>query len=170
MLVGPCQKPTKPLVQVHPWFEIELGVRLADVGTAPHRLVGRIAVGVIGYHVLHGPPQRFRDGFDQFQNGDLGLRVSDIPAGVVEQLELGEGVQGVMIVDVVKDSPAGKAGLRAGQVIVEIAHQKVNGKESFKELIRSHARGGETLLMRVLVKPGTVERKFLKVPEGFEAP
>ena len=100
----------------------------------------------------------------------LGLRVSDIPADVVKQLELDEGVQGVMIVDVVKDSPAGKAGLRSSQIIVEIAHQKVKGKESFKELIRSHARGGETLLLRVLVKPGTVERKFLKVPEGFEAP
>ena len=99
----------------------------------------------------------------------LGLRVSDIPAGVVERLGM-DGVDGVMIMDVVQDSPAGKAGLRSGQVIIEIAHRKVEGKESFKELMRSHARGGETLLLRVLVKPGTVERKFLKVPEGFEVP
>ena len=100
----------------------------------------------------------------------LGLRVSDIPAEFVEKLELGEGVDGVMIMDVVKDSPAGKAGLQARQVIVEVAHQKVNGKESFKELIRTHAKGGETLLLRVLVGPNKIERKFLKIPEGFEAP
>ena len=52
------------------------------------------------------------------------------------QFNLAERVSGALIVDIETASPAAKAGLEIGDVILEINHQVVNGPEHALELSR----------------------------------
>ena len=61
----------------------------------------------------------------------------------------GEGnpdVEGIQIVDVMKDSPAEKAGLKKEDVLVELGGIKITDSESLKEAIEPHKIGEEVPL------------------------
>ena len=68
---------------------------------------------------------------------------------------------------VVPESPAYKAGLRAGDFIVEIAQKAVSDRKSFKDLLRRNARPGKTLLFKIQRPSEEAEAKFLQVPDDF---
>ncbi len=73
----------------------------------------------------------FRD-FRPGPGGYLGVRVQDISSDLGQYFGVGEG-EGVLVLEVTDDSPAQKAGLKAGDVII-----KVDGKDvtSSGELVR----------------------------------
>ncbi|MBI3538736.1 MAG: PDZ domain-containing protein [Candidatus Eisenbacteria bacterium] len=89
------------------------------------------------------------DGFDM-QNGDgmamlrtmgrgrLGVQVQNRSEGLAEALGV-TGGRGVLVTDVVKDTPAERAGMRAGDVIVRVGDRSV---ESVEELQRALDREG----------------------------
>ena len=77
------------------------------------------------------------------------------------QFNLAEQVRGALIVDVETASPASKAGLQIGDVILEINHRAVDGPEHALELSRYFKQ--QRVLLRVwtrgrsryiLVEPG----------------
>ena len=90
----------------------------------------------------------------------LGIGVQDVDTGRARELKLKEE-RGVEVTAVEADSPAAKAGLRKGDVVLEMSGQRVEGVEQFVRMVRetpvgrdvrlSVSRGGEaqTLVAKV---------------------
>src|SRR5207249_4087118 len=55
----------------------------------------------------------------------LGLTLSNITPEFKEKFSLADDSKGVVVVDVVKDSPAAEKGLKAGDVIIEAAQEEI---------------------------------------------
>lgn len=72
--------------------------------------------------------------------GWLGVGVVDISAAKANQLKL-PSVGGVLIEEVNPNSPAAKAGLKAGDVITEFGGQQVKGALEFQRLVRETPPG-----------------------------
>ncbi len=85
--------------------------------------------------------------------GDLGLRLS-----------ANEDGEGVVVTGVKRDSAAAKAGLRRGDVIVEIANNLVEEPEDVAELLQSAAQDGKSRAL-LLVKSGERQR-FVTLSTG----
>lgn len=101
----------------------------------------------------------------------LGLRVMDVPQEVRNALNLAEEApEGVLVAQVEEDSPAESAGFRPGDFIAKIAHEDVEGFDSFVELLRANAVPDKTMLVTVIRQGNEVERLFVEVPEDFEMP
>ncbi|HVR84267.1 MAG TPA: trypsin-like peptidase domain-containing protein [Planctomycetota bacterium] len=86
----------------------------------------------------------------------------------------GEGnpdVEGIQIVDVLKDSPAEKAGIKKEDVLVELAGVKLTDFESLKEAMEPHKIGEEvTLKVMRKGKDGWQEKAFTIKLEGMAEP
>lgn len=88
----------------------------------------------------------------EFQNGTLvggtylGVNLAEIDANRARELKLKE-TQGVEISRVEEGSPAEKAGLKAGDVILEYNGQRVEGMEQFGRLVRETPAGREVKLL-----------------------
>ncbi|OGB69043.1 MAG: hypothetical protein A2Y94_11445 [Caldithrix sp. RBG_13_44_9] len=65
------------------------------------------------------------------KGGFLGVRTKNLNAQLEDYFEVGNGV---LIEEVIKDSPAEKAGLKAGDVILEIEKRKI---EDYEDLVRT---------------------------------
>jgi len=93
--------------------------------------------------------------------GNWGMQVGDITPDIAQQFHL-EGAKGVVIQKVAPDSPSADAGLQAGDVIMEINHEKVAAVSDFvarakeaqankKPALLLVQRGGATLY--TVIKP-----------------
>ncbi|MCC6698382.1 MAG: Do family serine endopeptidase [Candidatus Hydrogenedentes bacterium] len=94
----------------------------------------------------------------------LGMRVQAITPELRRQLQLEEDMTGVVVVEVDEGSPAEAAEITSGDIILEVAQQKVTSVESLRQLLEQHGKPGESVLLRV-TRPG--ERpmpKVIKVP------
>ncbi len=79
---------------------------------------------------------------------ELGMSVQDITPELAEHFNLSE-TTGVLITNIVPDSPADKANIRRGDIIVEVDKQKVKNVKQFKKVVKKNKK---TLLF--LVKRG----------------
>ena len=75
----------------------------------------------------------------------LGLNVKEIDANRAKELKLREE-NGVEITQVEDDAPAGKAGLKVGDVVVEFNGQRVDGTEQFVRMVRETPVGRQVKL------------------------
>ena len=75
----------------------------------------------------------------------LGLNVKEIDANRAKELKLREE-NGVEITQVEDDAPAGKAGLKVGDVVVEFNGQRVEGTEQFVRMVRETPVGRQVKL------------------------
>jgi len=73
-------------------------------------------------------------------SGWLGVSIQEVTAGRVKELKL-PAERGVYVSDVESDSPAAKAGLKAGDVITELNGTRVEGTSQFTRLIRETPAG-----------------------------
>lgn len=80
------------------------------------------------------------------ERGFLGVNIMDIDSKMLESLGM-ENTQGALIADVVEDSPADKAGLKAGDVILEVDSKKVTNASKLKLLISSNRPADKTKLL-----------------------
>jgi len=78
--------------------------------------------------------------------GQLGLSVQPLTPPVARELGLKVNA-GVLVRDVVEGSRAGEAGIRAGDVIVEIDRQPVRTVEDLKTRVDKHAKGAPMLIL-----------------------
>jgi len=76
----------------------------------------------------------------------LGVGIADIDSDRAKELKLREAA-GVEITRVEEDSPAAKAGLKVGDVVLEYNGQKVDGMEQFGRLVRETPVGREVKLL-----------------------
>jgi len=79
-------------------------------------------------------------GLPQEENGWLGVAIEEVTAEKAQQLKL-PAERGVLIAEVSAESPAAKAGLKAGDVITEFNGQRVEGTFQFRRLVRETPAG-----------------------------
>jgi hypothetical protein len=80
--------------------------------------------------------------------GTLGVALKDITPDQVRDLKL-PGEYGAFVSDVVPDSPAAKAGVEKGDVIVGFAGERVHGVEQLRRLVRE-TPPGRTVSLEVI--------------------
>ncbi len=79
--------------------------------------------------------------------GDFGLSLQELTPELAEQFEYNPN-QGVLITAVEPDSPAGRIGLQAGQLIEEVNRQQVGSLSELKKVLSS-AKNKQQVLLRI---------------------
>lgn len=80
--------------------------------------------------------------FGEVQRGVLGITIEDVTSDLAEEKGL-ERIRGVYIADVVDGSAADKAGIRRGDVVIEINGVSVNSTSQLQEQVGRHRPGDE---------------------------
>ncbi len=81
----------------------------------------------------------------------LGLQVRELTPEMIERLNIEVDIEGgVLVTGLDPMGAASEAGIRRGDVILEIARQPVHTTADYERLIREHAQPGMTTLFRVL--------------------
>src|SRR2546426_792502 len=70
----------------------------------------------------------------------LGVETAEVNAEKTKELKL-PAERGVLLTEIVPDSPAAKAGLKANDVVTEFNGQRVEGAAQFRRLIRETPAG-----------------------------
>jgi membrane-associated protease RseP (regulator of RpoE activity) len=96
--------------------------------------------------------------------GYLGIRMQEVEGGLAEALDVEEN-SGVLINDVVDDSPADEAGLEAGDIVVAVADEDVETPSDLQSAVRANKPGDE-IEIRFLRdgKTRTVTAKLAEAP------
>jgi serine protease Do len=80
----------------------------------------------------------------------LGMSLAKISADLRDKFSIDSGVDGVVVTDVAADSPAAQKGLRAGDVIVEVAQETVKDPKDVADRVgKAKAAGRKSVLMLV---------------------
>ncbi len=72
----------------------------------------------------------------------LGVRLQELTPGLREALDIGDG-DGVLVSDVIEDSPAEKAGIKPGDVIVKMDDREVEDSADVIQYVRKRDPGTE---------------------------
>lgn len=70
----------------------------------------------------------------------LGVETAEVTADKVKELKL-PAERGVVLTEIIPDSPAAKAGLKSGDVVTEFNGQHIEGTSQFRRLIRERPPG-----------------------------
>ncbi|NIP87142.1 MAG: Do family serine endopeptidase [Planctomycetales bacterium] len=89
--------------------------------------------------------------------GWLGISIQELTAELADSFGVPADVTGVLIGDVLPDSPAAKAGLKAGDVIVDMDKQPVRKPGAFRNRVASLAPGST---VRIAVMRDGTRREF----------
>jgi serine protease Do len=125
------------------------------------------------------PPQAREVNSNPFSGGTyLGVNLAEIDPNRAKELKLKEDY-GVEITRVEENSPAEKAGIKAGDVVLEYNGQRVEGMEQFGRMVRETPPGREIRL--TISRNGATQtltavlgsrrsRLSVNFPPGFEVP
>ena len=80
--------------------------------------------------------------------GKVGLGLQTLTPDVASSLGLERGVRGAVVTDVVSGSPAERAGLKPGDVVVEVDRKPVNSSEETVAALRAPQKNGHLLRVR----------------------
>jgi len=86
--------------------------------------------------------------------GYLGIMIQDLTPALAEEFKLNESTKGALVGDVTANSPAEKAGLKSGDVILEFNGTKVTDSRHLKLQV-ARTKPGETVPVKVLRDGGT---------------
>jgi serine protease Do len=78
--------------------------------------------------------------------GYLGVTVGDLTPELARGFGLGEGVKGAVIQDVIARAPAGKAGVKAGDVVVAVNGKPVEDRGQLTRTVAAIPPGGKAAL------------------------
>jgi len=92
--------------------------------------------------------------------GYLGIRMEDVKAELAEYFELKPN-QGVSVLQIFSDSPADEAGLKAGDIILEMDEKKIEGSQQFKNAVAMIEPGTKVTLL--IFRDGKELKKKVKV-------
>jgi serine protease Do len=101
-----------------------------------------------------------------YRRGYLGVALSDIPADMKDELQ---ATQGILIRSVEQGTPAEKAGIEAGDVVVEVDGAPVRNESHFREMIADKGPNA-TVSLKILRdgKPMTVKATLGAHPDDAE--
>jgi serine protease Do len=80
--------------------------------------------------------------------GKIGMALQTLTPDVADSLGLERGTKGAVITDVIQGSPADQAGLKPGDVIVEVDRRPVASSEQAIEALRAPQKNGHLLRVR----------------------
>jgi len=97
--------------------------------------------------------------------GWLGVSIQSITPGLAKEFGLKNG-RGAIVSDVLKGSPAEKAGLRRGDVILEVNDKTVNDAESLRTII-AQSEVGSYISLKIMREGGylSLSAKVAELPE-----
>jgi len=124
LMLSGCATTTGPKVTS---LEVQQAKERLEAKAIRHRYSQVQRISDIGYRLIGNLPPEDRRKSYPF----LGVKVAKITKALTRAYDLPR-VKGVAIVAVVKDSPAGQAGLQVGDVIVRIGDRKISGPSSFQ--------------------------------------
>ncbi|MEW6417646.1 MAG: DegQ family serine endoprotease [Nitrospirota bacterium] len=100
--------------------------------------------------------------------GWLGVTIQPLTPDLVKQFNLGEK-KGVLVGDVVEDSPAEKAGIERGDVIVEFDGKKVEDVTNLRNMVANILPNKEVMITIIRDgKPKTVNVKITEMPADIQ--
>jgi len=102
----------------------------------------------------------FSKKYEKAERGWLGVYIEDLNWEMLEALDLESG-EGVLIAEVVDDSPAEKAGLKAGDVVLFFDKNKIGDVNQFIKLV-SKTKPGERAKITV-IRDGDKKRILVKM-------
>ena len=88
---------------------------------------------------------RARPGRAREMEGLAGIEVADVDSRFRQQFDIPSDVRGAIVTSVNQESKAYEAGLRPGNIILEVNRQKIANTRELTEAVRK-ARGGRALL------------------------
>jgi len=120
----------------------------------------------------------FEIGISGGGRGRLGVYIDDLSEGLAEYFEVPDG-RGVLVEDIVDDSPAEKAGIRAGDVIIKVGGMRVSDRGTLVEAISEMeadvetpvvvVRKGEEITLVAIVGENEYERAIREYEKAIEA-
>lgn len=99
-------------------------------------------IGLFLENNMHVSAEAFRDEWDQLAKGSVIGRASDVELGVV----LDESAETATVSSVVDGSPAAKAGLKAGDIIVKFGGERVHTGDDVAQMLTGCKPGQEVTL------------------------
>ncbi|MET0402750.1 MAG: trypsin-like peptidase domain-containing protein [Cystobacter sp.] len=106
-------------------------------------------------------PRRSEEGEEQSSKARVGLNLNNLDPRIAERIGL-KSTQGALVTEVVPGSPAERAQLEAGMVVVEVDRKPVTNAQELAGIIRK-APAGSTLLLRVAL-PNSRSLRALTLP------
>lgn len=97
----------------------------------------------------------------------LGLRTKPLTDDLRERLGLEPELTGVIVSEVDFNSPADKAGIRAGDIVVRIGKENVTSADDFRRLMKEHAQPGASILIRLHRGEQIPRVAVLNVPDDY---
>lgn len=98
----------------------------------------------------------------------LGLRVQPLVPELAQRLGLDEGVEGVVVSEVLPGSAAEDAGLAEGDVIIEVARKPVSNPQEFHGRLEEVATPGKSVMIRYIRAGRDPDITVIKVPKAAE--
>jgi len=92
----------------------------------------------------------------------LGLALAELNPASRQAFQVPNGVEGVVVADVAPDGPAAERGLRPGDVIVQVAQEKVSDPAEVAKLVDEAAEAGSKSVSLLVNRQGDVS--FVAVP------
>ncbi len=137
------------VAQNAPGSRINLRVLRSEAGRKPAEQALTATLAELPQDMLAGT-SRNRPNDQQQQNMDAldGVEVTDIDAAARRELNIPRTVQGALVVNVAPDSAAAEAGLRQGDVLVEINRQAIRNADEAVSLSEK-VKGDDQVLLRV---------------------
>lgn len=99
--------------------------------------------------------------FGEVRRGQIGVHIQDMKPDIAVALDL-KGQSGAIISEVIEDSPAAKAGLKAGDVIVSVDGKRIDGSSDLRNRIGLTEKGKTVTLAYYRDS----ERKTVKLQVG----
>jgi serine protease Do len=85
---------------------------------------------------------------------ELGLKLAPLSKALAKQFELDDGSEGVVIVDVERESNARKKGLRPGTLVVEINQEKVSSPAEIAAKVKEAREAGRRTVLLLINQDG----------------
>ncbi len=95
----------------------------------------------------------------------LGMRIRTITPEISQPLGLDPDQAGVMVLDVEEDSPAEKAGIVHGDVIISVARRSFSNSNEFREIVSEESKPGIAIVVRVIRQGSPAMSKYIMVPD-----
>jgi serine protease Do len=96
----------------------------------------------------------------------LGLSLAAVNPELKQKFSLADDVTGVVVVDVADGSPAAEKGLRAGDVIVEVAQEEVKDPAKVAAKVAEAKKAGRKSVLMLIDRNGDLRFVALRVDQG----
>ncbi len=84
-----------------------------------------------------------------------GMEVEDLTPDIAQNLGIDPAIHGVVITDIVAESPASEAGLQPGDVITDVGSMRISSLEDYQKAL-GMLKTGENLLLRIRRGEGAI--------------